>query len=257
MNGVMALIFRLFKILAFVCAFAPQSGICAEPVVPRQVIVVVSESWSASGARLFRFERRAGKWEKAKGHIPVVVGEKGMGWGVGIVGGDPIFPIKKEGDGRAPAGLFPLLKVMGYEAVPLAAGFPYEQIVERTHCVDDPASALYTRIVKESDFNVPASELWKSSELMKRKDDLYKWLVVVGYNMKEPKPGAGSCIFMHIRRSSGTGTSGCTAMAEKDIVEILHWLKAEENPVLAQLPLPIYKRFWKEWKLPDPELLVD
>jgi L,D-peptidoglycan transpeptidase YkuD (ErfK/YbiS/YcfS/YnhG family) len=253
----MFMLFRVFKIFAFVCAFAPKSGICAEPPVPRQIIVVVSESWSDNGAKLFCFERRAGKWEKAKGPFTVVVGEKGMGWGVGIAGVQPMFPIKKEGDGKAPAGTFPLVKAMGYEARPLTAGFPYEQIGERTHCVDDTCSTLYNRIVKESDFNVPVCGLWKSSELMKLKDDRYKWLVVVGYNMKEPRPGAGSCIFMHIWRSPGKATVGCTAMAEKDIIEILHWLKAEENPVLAQLPLPVYKLYWKEWQLPDPELLVD
>ena len=54
-----------------------------------------------------------------------------------------------------------------------------------------------------------------------------------------------------------TETTGCTAMAEKELVEILHWLKAEENPVLVQLPLPIYKRFWKGWQLPAPEMLVE
>lgn len=249
--------FRLFIILALVCIFAPKSGICAEPPGPRQVIVVVTESWSDTVAKLFRFKRRAGRWEKAKGHIPAVVGEKGMGWGVGVAGGEPIFPLKKEGDGKAPAGIFPLVKAMGYEDGFSADGLPYEQIGERTHCVDDPASALYNRIVNEGDFIVPACELWKSSELMKLRDDRYKWLVVVGYNMKEPKPGAGSCIFMHIWRSPGKGTAGCTAMAEKDIVEILHWLKAEENPVLAQMPLPIYKQYWKKWQLPDPELFVE
>lgn len=248
---------RLFIILALVCAFAPKSGFCAEPPVPRQIIVVVTDSWSDTGAKLFRFERRTGKWEKVKGVIPAVVGAKGMGWGVGLAGGEPVFPMKKEGDGKAPAGIFPLVEAMGYEAVSLTATFPYEQIGELTHCVDDAASPLYNRIVKESDFKVPASELWKSSEPMKRKDDLYKWLVVVGYNMQGPTSGAGSCIFMHIWRSPGKETTGCTAMAEKDIVEILHWLKAEENPLLVQLPLPVYKQLWKEWQLPAPELLVE
>jgi L,D-peptidoglycan transpeptidase YkuD (ErfK/YbiS/YcfS/YnhG family) len=251
------MISRVLKILALVCAFAPKSGICAEPLVPRQIIVVIAESWSDTGARLFRFARRAGKWEKVGGQFTVVVGEKGMGWGVGVAGEEPIFPLKKEGDRKAPAGIFPLVKAMGYQAGSFAGGFPYEQIGERTHCVDDPASTLYNRIVNEGDFNVPVSELWKSSELMKLKDDRYKWLVVVGYNMKEPKPGAGSCIFMHIWKSPGKETTGCTAMAEKDIVEILHWLKAEENPVLVQLPLPVYKQFWKEWQMPAPELLVE
>jgi len=46
-------------------------------------------------------------------------------------------------------------------------------------------------------------------------------------------------------------------MAEKDIVEIMHWLKAEDDPILAQMPLPVYSRYWKEWRLPAPELLVE
>lgn len=252
----MAMLFRLFKIVALVLAFAPNSGICSEPSLPHQLIVVVTDSWNDSEARLYCFERRDGKWAKAKGRFMAVVGENGMGWGIGVAGGQPEFPIKQEGDRKAPAGIFPLVKAMGYEASSLAGSFPYEQIEESTRCVDDPHSALYNKIVKESDYDVPGFELWKSSELMKRKDDLYKWLVVVGYNTKEPKPGTGSCIFMHIWRAAGKGTAGCTAMAEKDIVEILHWLKVEENPALAQLPLPVYKRYWKEWQLPAPEFLV-
>jgi L,D-peptidoglycan transpeptidase YkuD (ErfK/YbiS/YcfS/YnhG family) len=92
---------------------------------------------------------------------------------------------------------------------------------------------------------------------MKRKDDLYKWLLVVGYNKKDPHPGSGSCIFIHIWRAPGKGTAGCTAMAEKDLVEILQWLKLEENPALVQLPLPVYKQYWKEWQLPDPAFLAE
>jgi L,D-peptidoglycan transpeptidase YkuD (ErfK/YbiS/YcfS/YnhG family) len=249
--------FRLFIILALIIAFAPQSGICAEPAVPRQVIVVVSESWSDSGAKLFCFERHSGMWEKVKGPFTVEVGEKGMGWGVGVAGAQPLFPLKREGDQRAPAGIFPLLIAMGYEADFLPGSFPYEQSGERTYCIDDPDSPLYNRILKENDFTVPVFEPWKSFEFMKRKDDLYKWLVVVGYNMEEPKPGAGSCIFMHIWRIPARGTAGCTSMAEKEIVEIMHWLKAEDNPVLAQMPLPVYSRYWKERQLPAPELLVD
>jgi D-alanyl-D-alanine dipeptidase len=253
----MTMLFRVFKIVALALTFAPCSGICSETPLPRQLIVVVTNSWKDSEASLYCFERHAGKWVKVKGRFMAVVGEKGMGWGVEAVSGQPRFPIKREGDQKAPVGIFPLVKAMGYEATSLAGSFPYEQIRENTHCVDDPHSPLYNMIVKESDYNIPAFELWKSSELMKRKDDLYKWLVVVGYNIKEPKPGNGSCIFMHIWREPGKGTTGCTAMAEKDIIEILHWLKAEENPVLAQFPLPVYKQYWKEWQLPAPEFLVE
>ena len=142
---------------------------------------------------------------------------------------------------------------MGYASTPpVGVAFPYEQIKDNAHCVDDKDSQYYNRIVKESDLTAPAADLWKSSEIMKRKDDLYKWLIVVNHNVKDPKPDAGSCIFIHVWRSAEKGTAGCTAMAEKDIVELITWLKSDSDPVLVQLPQAVYEQYWKQWGLPAP-----
>ncbi len=92
---------------------------------------------------------------------------------------------------------------------------------------------------------------------MRLADDRYKKLVVVGYNGPKPQPGGGSCIFMHIWRAPGSATMGCTAMAEKDLDEVILWLKSEAHPMLVQLPMPVYRERWQELGLPAPELLND
>jgi D-alanyl-D-alanine dipeptidase len=248
---------RLILFLAVLCIFPANAGLCTASEKPRQIIVVITESWSATGAKLYRFEKRAGKWEKAGAVVSAVVGERGMGWGVGNAGPAPDFPLKKEGDRKAPAGMFPLLKAMGYDPGSACSdGFPYERITEDTRCVDDPASAYYNMIVKESELHLPAAGLWKSSEQMRLADDRYKKLLVVGYNGPKPQPGGGSCIFMHIWRAPASGTMGCTAMAEKDLEEVMQWLKADRHPALVQLPLPVYRERWQEWGLPAPDLLT-
>jgi L,D-peptidoglycan transpeptidase YkuD (ErfK/YbiS/YcfS/YnhG family) len=201
-------------------------------------------------------ERRSGTWIPARDPFEVIVGSNGMAWGIGLHERDSDGPLKKEGDSKAPAGIFHVVKAMGYAASPPnGTTFPYEQIRTASHCIDDPASQYYNQIVDASDLKKPVADFWKSSEIMNRRDDLYKWLIVVDHNVKDPKPGAGSCIFIHIWRSKDRGTAGCTAMAEKNIVALLTWLKPEDKPLFVQLPKMEYERLWKEWNLPAPEFV--
>jgi L,D-peptidoglycan transpeptidase YkuD (ErfK/YbiS/YcfS/YnhG family) len=88
---------------------------------------------------------------------------------------------------------------------------------------------------------------WSSSEKM-REISLYKWGVVVPYNMKATKPGAGSCIFLHIAPSSGNGTAGCTAMPEASIEEIVRWIG--KGAVLVQMPEAQYAQMKKRLGTP-------
>ena len=138
---------------------------------------------------------------------------------------------------------------------PADSAFPYHAIKSGTHCVDDSASRYYNRIVNESEFPGQAAELRNSSERMWQVPDLYRLLIVVDYNVRDPKPGHGSCIFMHIWRGKGHATNGCTAMSEADLTEIMKWLKPDAHPGLVQLPLDVYRQIWQKWHLPAPELL--
>src|SRR5256885_16713839 len=82
-----------------------------------QCVVILAENWDATKGVLCAFERNkaTGAWKNRGLGVPVVVGKKGLGAGLGMVavqfeGG----PQKKEGDNKAPAGIFRLSSAFGY-----------------------------------------------------------------------------------------------------------------------------------------------
>ena len=70
---------------------------------------------------------------------------------------------------------------------------------------------------------------------MKFPKDYYRYGIVVDHNGitdgSKSERGAGSCIFIHIKK---VPTAGCTAMSEDDIKTILLWLNPKANPLLVQ-----------------------
>jgi hypothetical protein len=220
-----------------------------------QLLVVTTSDWEAVDGRLQRYHRAApGKpWQPVGEAVPVVIGKKGLGWGSGIVPADELRPpdssdpIKKEGDSKAPAGIFRLSRVFGYaEQEPLGWRMPYLNLTPSVECVDDSASKFYNQVVDRSQVSAD----WNSSEHMLRSDDLYRWGIVVDHNAGPAKAGDGSCIFLHIWRGPGQGTVGCTAMPEEQIQAILSWLDPKRKPVLVQLPSAQYHRLQHEFHLP-------
>lgn len=216
----------------------------------RQLILGATSGWDAVGGEMKLYERDPAnnQWRAVGEKIPVVVGRNGMAWGKGLHG-DAIGegPVKQEGDGRAPAGVFSLGSAFGY-APPEQAGdvkLPYVQSVETLECVDDPQSAHYNRIVDRA--RVENAD-WKSSERMRRDDEQYRWGVVVDHNTNGA-PGCGSCIFMHIWESPGKGTAGCTAMNLSSIERLRRWLDAKKRPILIQLPRAEFERLREAWGL--------
>jgi D-alanyl-D-alanine dipeptidase len=245
------------KILVFIlCLSAAQPGFSLDTAPHRQLVISVTDSWNDFHATVYRFERADGIWQRIGKGAPAVVGERGLAWDPAMSDRNPDQAVKREGDLRAPAGRFDLTGAMGLmPALPTDNTFPYYAIEPGTHCVDDPASHFYNRIVNEREVPGQAAELWNSSERMWQLSDLYRLLLVVNYNVRDPKPGNGSCIFMHIWRNKGQATTGCTAMAEPDLTEIVKWLKLEAHPELVQLPFDVYRQIWWKWHLPAPELL--
>jgi len=208
-----------------------------------QALVVTTKDWSAVDAALQLFERKDAQstWISAGERIPAVVGRNGLAWGRGVHPDLPAGePQKREGDGRAPAGIFRLGPAFGYapgESVPWI-GLPYRQMTKSSKCVDDPASPVYNRLVDEGNVR----QDWNSREEMKRNDGQYRLGIVIGHNTDPVAPGGGSCIFLHIWEKPSRGTSGCTAVSAADMEEILRRLRPEANPILIQLPQREYGR---------------
>jgi L,D-peptidoglycan transpeptidase YkuD (ErfK/YbiS/YcfS/YnhG family) len=217
----------------------------------RQCLVVVAPAWNSKTARLHAFERTSttGDWKVRGNALPVVLGKSGLGWGLGLVDAKKhAGPRKTEGDNKVPAGIFRLGPAFGYAPAANARWIKlhYVPLSKTTEGVDDPASHYYNQLVDRSKV---ARIDWRSSEQMRRADDLYKWGIFVAHNAAA-KPGAGSCIFMHIWKNSSTATTGCTAMAERDLVRLLQWLDPGAQPLLVQMPHADYQSFQSQFHLP-------
>lgn len=242
---------RNFLPFLFILLFSVASW-AQIPANSKQAILCLSEDWKSSQGYLYCYERnRIGNWHFTGVKVPVRLGEKGLGWGLGfhpLNQTKPSQPYKQEGDKKAPAGIFPILSIFGQEATlpqelqnddPL----PYQSTFELT-CVDDSDSFFYNMIVPSEQ----EEKDWKSGEDMDA-IDLYQRGIVIGHNLQQ-KAKAGSCIFMHLWKDSETTTSGCTAMEKKDIETLIRWLKAEDNPILIQLPRDEFNAKRRRWKLP-------
>jgi L,D-peptidoglycan transpeptidase YkuD (ErfK/YbiS/YcfS/YnhG family) len=210
----------------FLSLFIALSGMASQ-----QLLLVVSDDFNATTGRLSRYALHEGVYVRQGDSIPVNLGRNGLGWGMGEKGfvHPHSDPLKREGDGRAPAGIFPVLGLFGY-AEHIKSSLPYQQATEKLICVDDTASEEYNRIVTLDDAKRP-----ESFERMRREDGLYEIGLVVGHNRERLK-GRGSCIFIHIQKEGGSPTAGCTSMKKKDLLELVAWLDAAKRPVLVQIP---------------------
>ncbi|HEY4763273.1 MAG TPA: hypothetical protein VIH75_06330 [Candidatus Sulfotelmatobacter sp.] len=227
-----------------------------------QTIVVTTSSWNAVEGQLQRYERATTheKWRPVGESISIVVGKNGLGWGIGVLATDDSDfrvtsdPVKREGDGKSPAGAFAIGTAFGYASQPLRGlKMPYLNLTPSIECVDDSGSKYYNRIVDRS---VVASD-WNSSEHMRTVGESYRWGIVVDHNgivtvdnANPPEPGGGSCVFLHIWHSHDQGTAGCTAMPQTELETLLTWLDPARKPLLVQLPEPTYERVINRWKLP-------
>src|SRR5262249_3777623 len=157
-----------------------------------------------------------GKWQPVGDKTAIVIGKSGLGWDNLVEPAPAGAPIKKEGDGRSPAGIFTLGQSFGYASSSSDTKLPYLSLTDSIECVDDATSQSYNQVVDRQQIPHPD---WSSSEKM-RTVDVYKEGLEVNYN-SEHVAGAGSCIFMHIWRGPGRGTAGCTAMGEDKLLEIM------------------------------------
>jgi D-alanyl-D-alanine dipeptidase len=211
----------------------------------RQLVTAIVPDWASTTAELRLWERDGAGWKLAMGPWPGVVGTSGTAWGVGLHGaGAPGRggPVKREGDGKSPAGAFALRSAYGY-APAAKAGIPYQPVDASWKCVDDPKSTRYTQIFDQREMKKD----WSSAEDMRRSDELYKWVVDVAHN-PSASAGAGSCIFLHVWRGPSSATVGCTAMDENTLAQLIEALHPGATFVL--LPREDYDALAPVWGLP-------
>ncbi len=180
-----------------------------------QLLLVTNNCPSSFIVQITALEKKDGKWEEVFPSVNGVIGKNGFA----------LPEEKREGDGRTPAGIFPLKISFGYkESIPTK--MPYRQSLSDDLWVDDINALDYNRWVKEK------STKALSFERMRRDDDLYKYGLVIEYNTAPVVKGYGSAIFFHVWRGKNRPTEGCVAVSEDNIVRILKWLDPQAAPLI-------------------------
>lgn len=210
-----------------------------------QLVVVTTPDWNSINGKMTSYEWKKNRWEAVLKDIPIITGRNGLAWGKGLHNNSlNKGKLKKEGDGKAPAGIFYLSGLFGYQDI--SSKMNSLKVDQKTFCVDDIKSEYYNQIVKSD----TVKKDWNSAETMRMKSDVYKFGIFVDYNVKPAIPGKGSCIFMHIWSKSTAPTAGCTAMTEQNIRKLISFLDKSKNPVLVQVPESEYPKMRKMYKLP-------
>lgn len=234
----------------------PQPQAVKKPISESlQILIISTYSWNGFQGKALLIERpsKNSEWKQVGKEFPIVVGRNGLGLDPNIPAGkfrrkmaDVNSPVKQEGDGRSPAGAFPLTFAFG-SGTAANTSLPFTALQEFTECVDDVNSVHYNTIVGRMQVS---SYDWKSSEKMLEVGEAYERGVFVAYNSYPPKRGDGSCIFLHIWKDENTGTSGCTAMKRADLEWLLARLDPAKTPYLFQMPAIGNRLDEKPWKLP-------
>ncbi|MGI8604734.1 MAG: L,D-transpeptidase family protein [Verrucomicrobiales bacterium] len=216
-----------------------------------QAVLGIAEGWDSSAVTLQRFERRpGGSWGPAGAPCRGRLGAQGLVWGRGLHPTPSSVQLKKEGDKRAPAGVFGIGGACGYEgSIPRHPSLSYFQVTPSDLWIEDPASPNYNRHIRLT--GLPRDQ-WEQKQQMKQRDPAHALKLFILHNAPpHAVPGAGSSIFFHIWRGGGTkATSGCTTMPEPVLREMIRWLNPQRFPVYILLPRNEYRQRREAWGLP-------
>jgi zinc D-Ala-D-Ala dipeptidase len=234
---------KAWSLVALLFPFTAQAQVLD---ASNQLIVVTTKNWTDVQGTAQRYERNGKTFQKYAEPFPVVVGKSGLAWGRGVSDVDPLEgPVKREGDGKAPAGIFKLGTAFGYDST-ANTKLPYLALTPTIECVDDSHSKRYNELVD----GATITRDWNSSERMRRDDDMYRKGIFIEHNTPASS-ASGSCIFFHIWRAPTSPTLGCTAMDQADISRLFSWLNPRQTPLLVQMPEAQYEQFRASWGLPE------
>ena len=178
-----------------------------------QAVAVTGDTMSGTKVTIQTYEKKKGEWRRALKKIKGVIGKNGFAVN------------KKEGDGKAPVGIYSFGTAFGSKAKPAGVKLDYRKTTAYDYWIDDQTSNDYN---KWKTYKGNPSEKWKSFERMNH--ELYKYGAVIRYNMDPIVKGKGSAIFLHIWRGENSPTAGCTATSEKNVLSLLKWLDPKQDP---------------------------
>lgn len=178
------------------------------------MLVLEASDYSAVRSVLALWEAEGEGWRRVEA-FPAAIGRSGLSL------------LKREGDGKTPAGRFRMGTGFGQNPAP-AGAWPYRAADGSDYWVDDTDSSDYNLWVR---YKGDPSERWKSFERLDI--PLYRKAAVIRYNEDPVVKGRGSAIFFHIWSGPGSGSAGCVTSAEEHVIRVLEWLRPEAEPAMA------------------------
>ncbi|MFK7910305.1 MAG: L,D-transpeptidase [Akkermansiaceae bacterium] len=225
--------------------------------IPRncsQVVVGVASGWNSSHVTLSIYQKSGRSWKRVGESWKARLGRNGLAWGYGL---HPRInskaPIKREGDGRAPAGIFKLGGAYGYAAaIRRHPKLPYRKITPKDLWIEDRTSPYYNRHLI---LDHTPKTTWEKKGQMRQNDHAHSLKLYIGHNDSilggKPVSGRGSAIFFHIWRGGGSkATAGCTTMHETKLKQLIFTIDPTKNPVYVLLPHAEYNQLRNSWRLP-------
>ena len=131
------------------------------------------------------------------------------------IGKNGITNSKIEGDKCTPTGIYSIEKIyyredrlrmpkLDFQTIPINKNFGW---------CDDIRSKYYNKFIK-----FPFSY---SAEFLYREDDIYNIICIINYNKNPIIKNKGSAIFLHVANTDYSGTVGCLALKQDDLIELL------------------------------------
>ena len=131
------------------------------------------------------------------------------------IGKNGITNSKIEGDKCTPTGIYSIEKIYYREdrlSMP-KLDFQTIPINKNSGWCDDIRSTYYNKFIK-----FPFSY---SAEFLYREDDIYNIICIINYNTNPIIKNKGSAIFLHVANIDYSGTAGCLALKQNDLIELL------------------------------------
>ena len=220
----LALTLVALAVAASASARGERAAACAPTLAGRldtgsatQLVTVVARSRASTQGVLRLWTKRGGCWSQLAGPWTAWLGENGTS------------PAKREGDRRAPTGIFGFLRTMYGIAPNPGVHYAYRRVVCGDWWVEDPGSPFYNRFRHVRCGSTPPFHT--TSEDLSRSPIAYRHFAVIAYNTGPVVPGRGSGIFFHV--STGRPTLGCVSLPLPRLVATLSWLRPAAAPLIA------------------------
>lgn len=220
------------------------------PANSKQCLVGIASGWDSSHVTLSWYEKGALGWKQKGSSWKGRLGKNGLVWGKGLHPVPAGATTKKEGDRRAPAGVFDLGGAWGYApSIQKSPDLSYVRVTSRSLWYEDSSSPHYN-MYRELDYE-PRTTAEKKAQ-MKQGDYAHSLKLFIAHNAyPNITPGAGSSIFFHIwRNGGGSATFGCTTMSEVNLKKFIAMVDPKQRPLYVLLPRAEYEQNRATWKLP-------